>query len=64
MYLSRDNIYAAKSPSAFAIPGFFASRDAPVFPLYIAVNAAFTGIYAVFSRICPMPFKHFYIFLE
>jgi hypothetical protein len=50
MHLSRDNIYAAKSPLAIALPGFYASRDSPVFPLYIAVNAAFTGIYAVFSR--------------
>jgi hypothetical protein len=48
--LFRDNIYAVKFPPAFAIPGFYASRDSAVFPLYIAVNAAFTGIYAVFLR--------------
>jgi hypothetical protein len=51
--LFRDNIYAAKFPPTFAIPGFFASRDLAVFPLYIAVNAVFIGIYAVFSRYLP-----------
>jgi hypothetical protein len=51
--LFRDNIYAAKFPPTLAIFGFYASRDSPVFSLYIAVNAAFTGIYAVFSRYLP-----------
>jgi hypothetical protein len=48
--LSRDNIYAAKFPPVLAITDFYASRDSPVFPLYIAVNATFTGIYTVFLR--------------
>jgi hypothetical protein len=50
MHLSHDNIYAAKSPPVLAIPGFYAPQDPSVFPLYIAINAAFTGIYAVFFR--------------
>jgi hypothetical protein len=48
--LSRANIYAAKFLPVPAILGFYASRVSPVFPLYIAVNATFTGIYTVFLR--------------
>jgi hypothetical protein len=53
MHLSRNNIYAAKFPPVLAVPGFYASQDSPVFPLYIAVNAAFTNIYAVFAQYLP-----------
>jgi hypothetical protein len=53
MYLSRDNIYAAKFSPAFAFSNFHAPHGSPVFPLYIAVNATFTSIYAVFSRYLP-----------
>jgi hypothetical protein len=51
--LFRDSIYAVKFLPALAIPGFYASRVSPVFPLYIAVNTAFTGIYAIFLRYLP-----------
>jgi hypothetical protein len=53
MHLFRDNIYTVKFSPAFAIPGFYASRDSAVSSLYIAVNAAFASIYAVFFRHLP-----------
>jgi hypothetical protein len=53
MHLSRNNIYVAKFPPVLASHGFYASRDSAVFPLYIAVNAVFTGIYTVFLRYLP-----------